>query len=81
MSVMKRDLKLLTLSAEKRMGKKVADDIRKMWGLLSGKEKPSKELLNRMALLAGYQSWEDFQDALHGDDDGQTNYEVEEECH
>lgn len=78
---MKRDLKLLTLSAEKRMGKKVADDIRKMWGLLSGKEKPSKELLNRMALLAGYQSWEDFQDALHGDDDGQTNYEVEEECH
>lgn len=34
-----------------------------------------------MALLAGYQSWEDFQDALHGDDDGQTNYEVEEECH
>lgn len=75
---MKRDLRLLTLNAEKRMGKKVADDIRKMWGLLSGKEKPSKEMLNRMALLAGYQSWDDFHDALHGEDDGQTNYELED---
>ena len=28
--------------------------------------KPDKKTLDRLSLLAGFQSWEDFQDALHG---------------
>jgi len=32
-----------------------------------------------LALFVGYQSWDDFHEALHGDDDGNLNYEVEEE--
>ena len=29
--------------------------------------KPDKKTLDRLSLLAGFQSWEDFQDALHGE--------------
>ena len=29
--------------------------------------KPDKKTLDRLSLLAGFQSWEDFQNALHGD--------------
>ncbi|SHK98824.1 hypothetical protein SAMN05216463_11874 [Xylanibacter ruminicola] len=29
--------------------------------------KPDKKTLDRLSLLAGFQSWEDFQHALHGE--------------
>lgn len=29
--------------------------------------KPDKKTLDRLSLLAGFQSWEEFQDALHGE--------------
>ena len=29
--------------------------------------KPDKKTLDRLSLLAGFQSWEDFQEALHGE--------------
>ena len=29
--------------------------------------KPDKKTLDRLSLLAGFQSWEDFQNALHGE--------------
>jgi hypothetical protein len=45
---------------------------------LKGKEKPSIQTLNRLALLAGFQSWADFQGALHGTDDGLVNYSAGE---
>ncbi len=38
-------------------------------------KKPNKKTLDRLALLAGFQDWQAFQDALHGDDDGMANYE------
>jgi len=41
--------------------------------------KPNKKTLDRLSLLVGFQDWESFQDALHGDADGRTNYEGEEE--
>gem|GEM_PF-38256 len=50
--------------------------LKKLWAQISGAEKPSVELLDKVALFVGFQSWKDFKDALHGDDDGQTNYEV-----
>ena len=41
--------------------------LNKVWGFLKGKEKPSKETLDKVALFAGFQDWESFQKALHGD--------------
>lgn len=38
-------------------------------------KKPNQKTLDRLALLAGFQDWQSFQDALHGDDDGTSNYE------
>ena len=29
--------------------------------------KPDKKVLDRLSLLAGFQDWKSFQDALHGD--------------
>jgi len=29
--------------------------------------KPDRKTLDRLSLLAGFQSWEDFQNALHGE--------------
>ena len=38
--------------------------------------KPNHKTLDRLSLLVGFQDWNSFQDALHGDADGKTNYEV-----
>lgn len=51
--------------------------LRKVWGYLKGIEKPSHETLDKLALFVGFQNWADFQKALHGEDDGQTNYEAD----
>ena len=37
-------------------------------------ERPSQKTLDRLALLAGFQSWTDLVKALHGDNDGDLNY-------
>ena len=84
---MKNDLKILAVALEKKLGKAhVQHDekhsktkvLHKVWDILKGKEKPSAQTLNRLALLAGFQSWADFQGALHGTDDGLTNYSTGE---
>lgn len=49
-----------------------------MWDVLKGKEKPSRQTLDKLALLAGFQSWDDFQGALHGTEDGLVNYDAGE---
>lgn len=41
--------------------------------------KPNRKTLDRLSLLAGFQDWDSFQDAIHGDADAKTNYEVNEE--
>lgn len=40
--------------------------------------KPNRKTLDRLSLLAGFQDWESFQEALRGKDDGESNYEVGE---
>ena len=55
-----------------------AQGLHKVWGYMRGKEKPSRETLDKLALFVGFQSWDDFHEALHGEDDGRLNYEVEE---
>lgn len=74
--VMKQDLKVLAEHIEKKVGK--AHVFYKMWDVLKGKEKPSRQTLDKLALLAGFQSWDDFQGALHGTEDGLVNYDAGE---
>ena len=73
---MKQDLKVLAETLEKKLGK--TNVLHKMWEVVKGKEKPSPQTLNKLALLAGFQSWEDFQGALHGTEDGLVNYCTDE---
>ena len=71
-----QDLKVLAEHIEKKVGK--AHVFYKMWDVLKGKEKPSRQTLDKLALLAGFQSWNDFQGALHGTEDGLVNYDAGE---
>ncbi len=36
--------------------------------------KPDRHTLDRLSLLAGFQDWETFQRAIHGDADATANY-------
>jgi hypothetical protein len=74
---MKREMSLLLRDAENKLGKKmnIASDIMKLWHHLKKNGKLSPEALDKLALFAGFQNWKEFQDALKGNDDGQTNYE------
>lgn len=76
---MKQDIHALLSEVEKLIGKaKTPTGLRKAWELISRHKKLSPEALDRIALFAGYQSWKDFTEALHGEDDGQSNYDAEE---
>jgi hypothetical protein len=37
-------------------------------------KKPDRKTLDRLSLLAGFQDWQSFQDALHGDAGADENY-------
>lgn len=74
---MKQDLRLLLSEIEKVVGKKNPLGVKKIWQQFSTHKKLSPEALDRIALFAGFQSWNDLNEALHGEDDGQTNYEAE----
>lgn len=39
--------------------------------------KPNRKTLDRLSLFVGFQDWESFQEAIHGEADGKTNYEIE----
>ncbi|AKU69081.1 hypothetical protein [Prevotella fusca] len=49
--------------------------LKKLIGYFTGKEKPSKKTLDRLALFAGFQNWKDLNAALHGESDAKLNYE------
>jgi hypothetical protein len=36
--------------------------------------RPNQKTLDRLSLLAGFQDWESFQQALHGEGDSKANY-------
>jgi len=40
--------------------------------------KPNRKTLDRLSLLVGFQDWDSFQEALQGEADGGTNYELGE---
>lgn len=45
-----------------------------LWVTSAKREKPSERTLNRIALFAGFQSWKDLHQALHGTNDAALNY-------
>lgn len=52
--------------------------LRKLWEVAQNRHPLSPETRNRLALLAGFQSWDDLQDTLHGETDASVNYGNEE---
>mgnify|MGYP003526509783 FL=1 len=40
--------------------------IQKLWGYLKSAPKPKKKTLDRLSLFAGFQNWEELQQAFHG---------------
>lgn len=54
--------------------------LKKLTDYLHGLEKPRRETLDKISLFVGFQDWESFQNALHGDADAATNYERHEQA-
>ncbi len=52
--------------------------LRKMWDVMLGKRKLSKATLDRLALFAGFQDWQDLDHAIHGEVDASINYKEEQ---
>ncbi len=48
--------------------------LKKLLEIVTGKRKLSLVARNRLALFAGFQSWSDLEDAIHGDADASVNY-------
>jgi hypothetical protein len=48
--------------------------LKRIWEVLKGRRRLSPEALDRLALFAGFQSWKDLHDTLHGDTDASVNY-------
>ena len=71
--------KLASIFSVKHHLKVSAQGLHKVWNYVSGKEKPSRETLNKLALFVGYQSWDDFHEALDGEDDGNLSYDTDED--
>ena len=41
-------------------------------------KKPNRKTLDRLSLLAGFQDWDSFQEALHGEADAKANYSLKD---
>ena len=52
---------------EKRLLRPLA--LKKVLAYLQGTEKPTKKTLDRLSLFVGFQDWESFKEAVHGDGD------------
>ena len=73
---MKQDLKVLAEHIEKKVGK--AHGFPQNVGCIEREGEAFRQTLDKLALLAGFQSWDDFQGALHGTEDGLVNYDAGE---
>lgn len=48
--------------------------LKHLWGFFSNMEKPKRNTLDVLSLFVGFQNWDGFKSALHGESDGETNY-------
>ena len=51
--------------------------LKKVWTFLTGREKPSEDTLDKIALFAGFQDWASFRKALHGDEAEEVSDDTE----
>ena len=72
------ELRKLRDAIEHEMSWKPAKPValQKVMSYLHGLEKPKKETLDKLSLFVGFQDWESFQRALHGEADASENYET-----
>lgn len=79
--VMKSSVKALVKDVERNVGKTIDlhSDFEKLMAIFKKHHfhlsALSPQAKDRLALLAGFQNWKDFQETLLGEDDGQVNYE------
>jgi hypothetical protein len=52
----------------------LANEVGKLCQRLKETGKLTPSSLDKLALFVGFQNWKEFQNALHGDEDGQVNY-------
>lgn len=71
---MRRELNELSAKFDKLGINLSIKSLRRIWDKGFVLERPSAKTLDRLALLAGFQSWNDLKKALHGDNDGDLNY-------
>ena len=66
------ELRKLKKAVEKERSKRLLKllALKKVLAYLQGKEKPQKKTLDRISLFVGFQNWESFKEAVHGEDDG-----------
>lgn len=50
---------------------KITDHLKKI-------NRPSDKMLDTLSMFAGFQSWEDFRKTIHGETDGQINFNSEQ---
>ena len=67
-----RELKQLLDAVERELNRKPLKPValKKIMGYLTGAESPKKETLDKISLFVGFQDWNSFREALHGDNDG-----------
>ncbi len=72
------ELKRLMETIERGAGRTAAKALAlgKLGNYILGREKPSVETLDRLALFAGFQDWQSFKEALQGEADAEANYGV-----
>lgn len=73
---MKSELSALLKGLENGIVKHV--DARKLWRLLSSGRKPSAKTLDRLALLAGFQNWQEMRENMRGESDAAFSFEDDE---
>lgn len=75
------ELQQLLSNVEKRFSIKDLNpkSLKKLWNFVKTLDKPNRKMLDKISLLAGFQNWESFDNALHGDSDAQSNYDDDNE--
>ena len=68
------ELKKLKEAIEKERNWKPLKPIalKQVLGFLQGQAKPSKDVLDRLSLFVGFQDWDSFKDAVHGETDNKV---------
>lgn len=50
-------------------------DARRLWKLMGSDHRPSDKTLDRLALLAGFQNWQDLRESMRGESDAAFGFE------